>query len=248
MALGVLDRAAETDSVRVAHLGVEAIEAAFAFRDEVAVPGAASRLLSTELEVDRLRARRLGGPRGYAHTTAVASADSEGTVVSMLVSVFDDFGSAGLVGPGGFFLNNRMTGFSPNPGSPNAAAPGRRPVHTLSPALVEEPGSVMALATPGADGQVQFLVQLVDGLLRGGASLPEVLGRPRWRSVDGGLALEGGFDDAVADGLQKLGHELLRLPAGHELFGAAVAAGVDNRAGSLFAAADPRREAWAGGC
>src|SRR3712207_8643761 len=58
-------------------------------------------------EVDPERAARRGGPRAYSHTTSVCTADADGTVVSMLISVFDDFGSAVLVPEGGFVLNDR---------------------------------------------------------------------------------------------------------------------------------------------
>jgi gamma-glutamyltranspeptidase/glutathione hydrolase len=52
---------------------------------------------------------------------------------SLLVSVFDGFGSAVLVPEGEFLLNDRLRGFSPNPGSPNTARAGARPVRTSRP-------------------------------------------------------------------------------------------------------------------
>ena len=228
------------------HAAIELVEAAFAHRDRVADPGAAAALLELSLDVDPDRAARRGGPRGYNHTTAITAADDEGTVVSMLVSVFDDFGSAVLVPEGGFVLNDRLLGFAADEASPNAAAPGRRPVHTLSPAIVEHDDRVMAVATPGADGQVQTVVQLVDGIVAGGETLETALARPRWRSIDRRVAIEDGFDSKLAGALRLRGHELLPMPAGDALFGAACCAGADESTGTLFAAADGRRETWAG--
>jgi gamma-glutamyltranspeptidase / glutathione hydrolase len=242
MALGELERRGVEEETERLHLAIEAVEAAFAYRDEIAVPDKEQRLLSTRLALDHARAGRRGGPRAHAHTTAVAAADADGTVVSQLVSVFDDFGSAALVPEGGFLLNDRLTGFSDEPGSPNAPAPGRKPVHTLSPALIDDGRRVFALATPGADGQVQVLVQLIEAIVREGRAFPEALEAPRWRSVDGRLAIEEGFDPARARALAERGHELWWLPAGDSLFGACAVAGFDRETGKLLAAADPRRE------
>jgi gamma-glutamyltranspeptidase/glutathione hydrolase len=168
-------------------------------------------------------------------------------VVSMLISVFDLFGSGVLVPEGGFLLNNRLARCSRDPSSPNFPAPGRRPVHTLSPALVREGGRTFALATPGADGQVQTLVQLIDAMGTDHEGIPRALDRPRWRSSDASLLIEDDYDPDVAAELERRGHELVRLPAGAPTFGAVVAAGVDD-AGTPFAASDPRNGAWAAAC
>lgn len=246
--LGELERRAPSASDAAVHVAVEAVEAAFAHRDEVVAPGAEARLLSLALEIDDKRAGRRGGPKAYAHTTAVTTADSSGTVVSQLVSVFDDFGCGSLVQDGGFVLNDRLTGFSRDRSSPNAAGPGKRPVHTLSPALFDASSGPVALATPGADGQVQVLVQVLESLLGDRISIPEALDAPRWRSIESRLALEHGFDRGVAEALSRRGHEVTWLPAGDSVFGACALAGFNADTGTAFAAADPRRETWAAAC
>jgi gamma-glutamyltranspeptidase/glutathione hydrolase len=166
----------------------------------------------------------------------------------MLVTVFDDFGSAVLVPEGGFLLTNRLTGCSDDPASPNAPRAGRRPVHTLSPALVEHRDLAFALATPGADGQVQTLLQIVQGLEDDGLDVPSALARPRWRSLEGRLEVEDDLDEPVRALLEERGHALEPHPAGDGRFGAAVAVGADEAAGTLFAVADPRREVHAAAC
>ncbi|CAA9528534.1 MAG: NADH-ubiquinone oxidoreductase chain H [uncultured Solirubrobacteraceae bacterium] len=248
MALGAVAAHGPADAPQRAHLAVEAVEAAFAHRDDVATDGAEDRLLALELALDPERAGRRGGPRGYSHTTAVATADAEGTVVSMLVTVFDDFGSAVLVPEGGFLLTNRLTGCSDDPASPNAPRAGRRPVHTLSPALVEHGDLAFAVATPGADGQVQTLLQIVQGLEDGGLDVAAALAAPRWRSQDAVLEVEDDLPAEVLEHLEARGHVLERHPAGSGRFGAAVAVGVDATAGTLFAVADTRREVHAAAC
>ena len=245
MALRAVEAYAPADAAARAHLSVEAIEAAFGHRDAVALddPGA---LLDTELALDPERAQRRGGPVGSAHTTAIATADADGLIVSMLISVFDDFGSAVHVPAGGFLLNDRLIGCARDPASPNAPAPGRRPVHTLAPILVEQDERCFALATPGADGQVQTLAQLVQSIVDDDTDIADALGRPRWRSNAGELLVEAGLDPALLAALAERGHALVELPYADLRFGAAVTAGVDRRHGTLFAAADPRRETWAG--
>lgn len=248
MALGYLDAFETGHPAARVHSAIEAVEAAFAHRDRVADEVAGKSLMDERLQVDRFRAQRRGGPTTQTHTTAIATADVDGIVVSMVISVFDEFGCAVLVPDGGFFLNNRMMGFSADPESPNGAAPGKRPVHTLSPMLVETPASAFAVSTPGADGQVQTLTQIIDGMLGEGIDATAALDRRRWRSSDSRVMLEDGFDPEVARWLEAAGHDIHWSPAGDRPFGAAVIAGKDIRHCTVFAAADLRRDAWAAAC
>jgi gamma-glutamyltranspeptidase/glutathione hydrolase len=245
MALGELDDLASRDRGRRVHVAVEALEGAFAHRHEITSPAAERRLLEVPLGVDLKRAQRRGGPTVHSHTTALAAADVNGMVVSMVVSVFDEFGCATLVPEGGFFLNNRMHGFARDGEDGNRAAPSTRPVHTLSPLLVETRELSFAIATPGADGQVQTLTQLLDAILVEGLTIPAALDRRRWRSTDRTLMVEAGFEPALLDALLELGHEVSVRPAGDPAFGAAVVAGVELQHASALAVADLRREAWA---
>jgi gamma-glutamyltranspeptidase/glutathione hydrolase len=236
MALEGFHRSGFAADAPLAHLGVELTQAAFAFRDEV---GRGAALLKEPLSIDPARAQKRGGPRAYLHTAGVAVADAEGNVASSLVSVFDDFGSAVFVPEGGFTLTNRAGGFT---GGANAFAPGRRPVHTLAPALLEGPEGAVALSTPGADGQVQTLLQVLLDWTVAGRDLTGAVAAPRWRSENGKLLVEAGHpsrDDLVARG-----HEVVDVPAGDVRFGALTVAGTQD--GAPFALADWRRKTWAG--
>jgi gamma-glutamyltranspeptidase / glutathione hydrolase len=249
MALDALARSGAESRADRAHVLVEAIEAAFQRKHELNAEGAAERLLREPLDIDPARpAARRGGPRSGRHTTAVAAAGADGQVVSMLVSVFDLFGCGVLVPECGFVLNDRLTGCSTDSDSPNAVAPRRRPVHTLSPLLVTDAARAFALCTPGADGQVQTLVQLIDAIASDGANLPRALDRPRWRSSEGMLRIESDYDPEVLAALERRGHDLRLFEPGDSTFGAAVTAGIDSRTGTPFAASDPRGGAWAAAC
>lgn len=232
MSLAALERAAPEAGLAADHAGAELTEAAFAYR---ARAGEGMALMDEVLSYDPAQALHRGGPRAYLHTAGVACADAEGLVVSSLVSVFDDFGSAVYVPEGGFMLNNRAAGFGP---APNDAGPGKRPVHTLAPALLTGPeGAVWAVATPGADGQVQTLLQVLWKALGEGTDIAAAVAAPRWRSENGALLVEGGHP--FAEALAGLGHDVKPLPSGDLRFGAVVVAGVQE--GTPRALADWRR-------
>jgi gamma-glutamyltranspeptidase/glutathione hydrolase len=114
-------------------------------------------------------------------------------------------------------------------------------VHTLAPILVEAENSCFALATPGADGQVQTLLQILIGIAVEGLDLPTAIDRARWRSEDGRLLVEEQF--LMRDQLAARGHEVVEQQAGDTRFGAVVCAGVSGN--RPFSIADWRRETWA---
>jgi gamma-glutamyltranspeptidase/glutathione hydrolase len=159
-------------------------------------------------------------------------------VVSSLSSVFDDFGSAIFVPEAGFTLNNRAAGFT---GPPNDAGPKKQPVHTLSPIIAGIEGSVVALATPGADGQVQTLLQILVAQRAHHIGLAEAIVRPRWRSEGGRVLIERSHP--AINALRERGHELFILDDGDPRFGAVVCAGFSED--GPFATSDWRRQACA---
>lgn len=236
MVLKGLDALGRLAPDQLDHAGIELTDASFLYRDQVA-NGVA--LLQEPLCIDLGKAARKGGPRAYLHTAGVAASDRYGLTVSSLVSVFDDFGSGVLVREGGFLLNNRAGSFTD---APNHAAPGKRPVHTLAPIIIETSRGALALSTPGADGQVQALLQVLCAMFIEGHDLAKAVSRPRWRSEDGRLLIEAGHPSVQR--LQAFGHDVQVLEAGHMKFGAVVCAGqIDN---APVCVADWRREAWSG--
>ena len=236
LALAGLDRLGSISSELSDHAGIELTEAAFAYR---ARAGEGEALLSAELPVDLKRAQHRGGPRAYLHTAGVAVSDGEGMSISSLVSVFDDFGSCVYVPGCGITLNNRAGGFTDGA---NTASPGKRPVHTLAPAMVVTETDTLAFATPGADGQVQTLLQVITAIFRDGVDIAGAVSKPRWRSENGDVLIEAAHPAQAR--LAQLGHRLRVLPDGDTRFGAVVCAG--QVGGAPVAVADWRRETWAG--
>jgi gamma-glutamyltranspeptidase/glutathione hydrolase len=231
-------QAVEHSSIWLDHVGIELTEAVFQFRSRAA-EGAS--LLGQSLKVDPNRATRRGGPRPYLHTAGVAVADATGQVVSSLISVFDDFGSGVYVPELGISLNNRAGGFT---NGPNRPRPGHRPVHTLAPALWTNPHETVALATPGADGQIQTLLQVLCRWQLFGMDLQQAIAAPRWRSQGDELLLEN--DHLNHRPLADRGHATVARRRGDGVFGAVVAAAFEGGDGSTRAWNDWRREVSAG--
>jgi gamma-glutamyltranspeptidase/glutathione hydrolase len=238
MACRWLDERSMLPDEELDHLCVELTEAVFGYRDRV---GEGALLLEEPLQVDSERAARRGGPRSYLHTAGVTVADADGMVASSLVSLFDDFGSATFIPEGGFVLNNRAAGFTANP---NKRKPRKRPVHTLAPVMIDNPSNAVALATPGADGQMQTLLQVLVRIRWGGKSLAEAIRAPRWRSENTRLLLEHSHHAAMR--LRERAHSVVPIDDGDPRLGAVVGAGIAQDSASVtFAVADWRREAWA---
>ncbi|MGA0121407.1 MAG: gamma-glutamyltransferase [Gaiellales bacterium] len=234
-------------SAAAQHRAIEAIAGAFAYRDRITEDGADRGLMDlADTIAIGPRASRADHAQGYNHTTSVTAADREGNVVSMLISVFDSFGCATWVPEGGFFLNDRLLSFSRDPASPNAAAGGKRPVHTLSPAMLVAGDRIVGISTPSADGQVQALLQVVLAHLDEGLDLGDACDRPRWRVVGDRLHVEQDAERELTDALAALGHAVVAAEVGDSLFGSVCAAEADLGSGLVSCWADPRRESWAG--
>lgn len=244
LALQALEGAPPPGTPAGEHAAIEAIKEVFELRGAVTVGADLESLRSTPIPRAAVCASALCGPTASDHTAAVVSADRDGLVVSMLVSVFHEFGSGVLVPDAGFVLNNRLSGLQSSEAEVVQLPPGGRPGHTLSPMLLESDGRRVALATPGADGQVQTLVQIIRRLIDVDLGLSAALHAPRWRAVRGRLAFEASFDADVVAGLVARGHLVDRRPDGDPLFGGATAAGL-GAGGGVICASDPRREVWA---
>ncbi|HEY5874711.1 MAG TPA: gamma-glutamyltransferase [Ilumatobacteraceae bacterium] len=257
-----LDLPDDTADPRWAHLLIEAAIEAGYDRPTGLYEGASGAAL---LDPERLAARRRRiDPehtqrrplRSYqdGDTTYLCVIDANRVGVSLIQSNASGFGSW-LVEPGtGINLHNRGLGFSLEAGHPAELAPGRRPPHTLSPALVtRSDGSLAAtIGTMGGDGQPQILLQLLARLLVGGATPAAAIGAGRWvlrgpvtgfdtwTASDGAVVqVEGNAPADWVDALRSRGHQAERTPPFDSAFGHAHVITVEP-SGLLAGAADPR--------
>jgi len=180
-----------------------------------------------------------------ADTVLLCVADDEGNLVSFINSRFAGFGSGLVAGDTGIALQNRGASFSLNREDPNRLEPGKRPFHTLIPALARfDEDDWAAFGVMGGYMQPQGHVQVVSNVVDYDLPLQAALDRPRWRyREDGDLALEPHFDSNVAAKLVRKGHDVRTLTPG--LFGGAQI--VRNDGGTLSAATEPRKDGNAQG-
>jgi len=180
-----------------------------------------------------------------ADTVLLCVADEAGNVVSYINSRFAGFGSGVVAGETGIALQNRGASFSLDPDHPNRMAGGKRPFHTLVPALARfEEDDWAAFGVMGGYMQPQGHLQVVSNVVDHDLPLQAALDRPRFRYRESGeLALEPHFDDDVAAKLVRKGHDVRTLTA--NLFGGAQIA--RNDGGTLSAATEPRKDGNAQG-
>ena len=180
-------------------------------------------------------------------TVYLTAVDRWGNAVSWIQSLFAGFGSGLLEPETGVVLHNRGALFNLEPGHPNIIAPGKRPYHTLTPMMALHPDGTFAftLGTPGGDSQPQSLLQIVNNLVHFGMTPQAAIEAPRFRSYNGlRVAFEDRFPAAVLDELVKLGHDVDVVHGWTATFGGAQMI-LRDRDGTLTAASDPRREAYA---
>jgi gamma-glutamyltranspeptidase/glutathione hydrolase len=172
-------------------------------------------------------------------------------MVSLIQSNYMGFGS-GVVVPGfGISLQNRGFAFSLDPDHPNCVAPGKRPFHTLIPALLTRDGAAqMSFGVMGANLQPQGQVQTLTRMLLARQQPQAACDAPRWKWNAGlDLELESGMPPSLAAELQRRGHRIVPGEDSYNDFGAGQMIwrlgdpGVDG----YVAASDSRRDGQAVG-
>ncbi|WP_238119608.1 MULTISPECIES: gamma-glutamyltransferase family protein [unclassified Xanthobacter] len=257
--------AAQAESFAHIHGLVEATKQAFLVRDKVVCdPDRVTANLDHLLSAPQLDAlagrirpdRALDWPRPAqpGDTIWLGAADSSGLVVSYIQSIFFEFGS-GCVSPStGILMQNRGASFALDPKALNALAPGRRPFHTLNPALAQlKDGRVIAYGTMGGEGQPQTQAAVFTRHVLYGVPLGEAIARPRWLlgrtwgAPETRLQLENRFEEGLVERLRAAGHDLVVLPEAYcDTMGHAGAV-VLHPKGQVEGAHDPRADGGAAG-
>ncbi|MDR3475492.1 MAG: gamma-glutamyltransferase [Devosia sp.] len=263
--MGVLDRLDRSGvaegSADFFHYAVEAVKQAFLDRGGIADPDFAAQATDRWLDPARLsgkagvieRHHALPWPQPFrtGDTVFFAATDDAGRGVSVLQSLYFDWGSGVVAGDTGVLWQNRGAAFSADPAHPNAYAPGKRPFYTLNPGLALKDGVPHLLyGTQGADGQPQTLSIVLSRLIDYGLSPEDALRRPRFllgrtfSDSRDSLKLEEDAGSIVLADLAARGHELSPISALSPLAGQA---GVIRIAadGTLSGAHDPRSDGCA---
>ncbi len=219
------------------------------------------RLLSRE-HVDEMRARivplrRPSAPAPAAvggDTCHLCAVDRDGNAVSLIQSVYYDFGSAVTAGETGLLLQNRGAFFSLDPEHPNRLEPRKRTMHTLIPAMLFADGRpVLVYGAMGGEGQPQTQAAVVTRIVDFGHDVQRAVEAPRWLygrtwgAESTALNVEESIGRETIADLVRMGHDVVSQPTLSDTMGHAQVIRIDREQGALWAAADPRSDGAAAG-
>jgi gamma-glutamyltranspeptidase/glutathione hydrolase len=241
------------------HTLIEATKLAFADRNKyIADPAFAkvpvTQLLSKEYAAGR---RALINPEraietpepgvvvNESDTTYFTVIDKDRNAVSFINSLFEEFGSGIVAGDTGIVLHDRGSGFSLDPKHVNRLEPGKRPFHTIIPAMVLKDGKLfMSFGVMGGAIQPQGHIQVLANLIDLGMNLQQAIEAPRFRYVDGNrVILEEAMTEPIIRSLIGRGHQ--RATQAGASMGGGQAIMIDPVSGTLMGASDPRKDGMA---
>ncbi|WOI57546.1 gamma-glutamyltransferase family protein [Palleronia sp. LCG004] len=238
-----------------AHIEAEATKLAYDARNRfLADPRHATRLdhMLNDETADRLAAL-IEMDRAMVSATEISEAihrdtiyitvvDRDRMAVSLISSIFHPFGSGIASNKFGILFQNRGAGFSLTEGHPNEGAPGKRPMHTIIPAMLRREGRVvMPFGVMGGAYQANGHARFVSNIADYGMDPQEAIDGPRCFPDAGKLNVERGYSYAVRDELTRRGHDVAEPETA---IGGAQAIGIGED-GVLVGGSDPRKDGCA---
>ena len=182
----------------------------------------------------------------HSDTVYLSVVDENGMAVSFINSVYHGFGSGIATPNSGILLQNRGACFTLEDGHPNQIAGGKRPMHTIIPAMVLKDGApYMSYGVMGGGYQPCGHAHVLSNHVDFGMNMQEAIDCPRMFMNEKTLSLqaEGSVPAATIAGLKALGHdvEMVDVP-----IGGAQAIMVDHaNGGGLIGGSDPRKDGCA---
>ncbi|MDH3229476.1 MAG: gamma-glutamyltransferase family protein [Alphaproteobacteria bacterium] len=266
MILALFDRlgVAEGEGFDHIHGLIEATKRAFLVRDRhVTDPGYMTRDARDFLDPAFLDAEAAKIDRGTAlpwpqrtvpgDTVWLGAIDGAGRAVSFIQSLYWEFGSGVVLPTTGILWQNRGISFALDDAAANPLMPGRKPFHTLNPALARlADGRAMVYGNMGGEGQPQSQSAVFTRHVLFGQGLQAAVTAPRWLlgrtwgDESMSLKLEDRFDPALVQALRDAGHAVELLGPFDDLLGHAGAI-VRHPDGLLEGASDPRSDGAAMG-
>lgn len=194
-----------------------------------------------------------GDPAGYEHhsTSHISVIDAEGNAVALTQTINYFFGSGVIVPDVGVIMNNEMDDFAKSPDSPNAPEPGKIPLSSMSPTIIEKDGEpFMILGTPGGTRIFTAMTQIISNVVDFGMGMDEAIEAPRMHCYSYGgearpIYVESRVPAITIEALRVMGNEV-EVRGAHDLyFGGAQ--GIMLKNGVLFGGGDSRRDGVAVG-
>jgi gamma-glutamyltranspeptidase len=197
--------------------------------------------------INRKRALPWPQPANPGDTVWLGAIDATGLAVSFIQSIYFEFGSGCVLENSGIVWQNRGSSFVLDGGGPRQLAPGRKPFHTLNPALaLFDDGRRMVYGTMGGEGQPQtqsavFTRYVMGSGLQAAVTAPRWLLGKTWGADSVTLKLESRFDPTLVRAMREAGHDIELLDDFTSTMGHAGAI-VRHANGTYEGASDPRSD------
>ncbi|MEE2720932.1 MAG: gamma-glutamyltransferase family protein [Pseudomonadota bacterium] len=192
-------------------------------------------------------------PAQDGDTIWMGAIDAAGNAVSFIQSIYWEFGSGIVLENTGILWQNRGSSFSLNDGDVNRLAPGRRPFHTLNPAMAElADGRILSYGTMGGEGQPQTQGLVYTRHVNYRQPIQHALSEPRfllgrtWGDTGTNLKLESRFESDLVSRLNAAGHDTQLIEPFSDLMGHAGAVSL-RPDGVMEGGSDPRADGKAAG-
>lgn len=254
----------KVNSAEYLHLWSEALKATFAdreaymadtdFVEDVPLSGLTNKDYAKTIAdkiTNKSQSWMAGDPTEYVHdsTTSFSVADKYGNIVTVTQTLECSFGSCVAVPGYGFVLNDEMHDFSTNPNSVNCVQGEKHPLSSMSPTIIlKEDGSpYMTLGTPAGLRIYTTLAQVISKVIDHGMNLQEAIDCARIYDNGGkkGIEFETGCKCQITgdtvSALRAMGHNTTQKGQWKIYFGG-VQGVMYLEDGSMFGAADPRRD------
>ena len=210
--------------------------------DHMLAPETAARLAALIDPKRAMPAPREVSEAVHKDTIYITVVDKDRMAVSLIYSIFHGFGSGIASEKFGILLQNRGAGFCLEPGHANELAGGKRPMHTIIPAMLAENGRVtMPFGVMGGAYQPNGHARFVSNLRDFGMEPQAAMDAPRAFSDGGTFKVERGYTDAVRAELSEMGHKV-EVP--ETAIGGSQAIHIHDT-GVLEGASDPRKDGCA---
>ncbi|SEN03936.1 gamma-glutamyltransferase family protein [Palleronia pelagia] len=178
----------------------------------------------------------------HKDTIYITVVDRDRMAVSLIYSIFNSFGSGIASDKFGILMQNRGSGFSLAEGHPNEAAGGKRPMHTIIPAMLKRDGKLlMPFGVMGGAYQANGHARFVSNIADFGMHPQQTIDTARSFSDAGDMKVENGYSPEVYDELARRGHAVSRPEVA---IGGAQTIRIDD-SGVLEGASDPRKDGCA---
>jgi gamma-glutamyltranspeptidase/glutathione hydrolase len=184
-------------------------------------------------------------PHPGTDTSYLTAVDRDGNIVSLIQSLAGAFGSGVAVRGYGIILQNRATGFTLRPGSPDELAPHKRPFHTIIPAFMEKGELHIGFGIMRGGNQPMAQAQFVSDIVDYRMNLQQALEAPRFNRLGRGgcgYLIESRVPTTTLVGLSQLGYDLRVVGPYAEYVGGGQAVLHDSAAGVNYGASDPRKD------